>query len=284
MTIHRTARGTRSRRDLRSLTMLGATACIAAVVTGCFPAGAPDAARTTDPATTAPAADGSGADPTSDDGATQTTIPFRRGHIPEFWVGHGDVACGSDVADLVTQDDRFRLELTGPTVKGTDDAAYQPVLLEHELGDEASLNFGDDVQLVWSQGGVVVDLGHGWREGGGPILHAPDAQGLPTSDYSAWEKDAADPALRRTSGLVRVPIETTCWPSEEDEELADGRPPSYDAPRPDDEYEVRAALVTSVDGESRLVVSDPVQCGVMAVMAVSDSALFDIARQRGQKY
>jgi uncharacterized protein with ACT and thioredoxin-like domain len=27
-----------------------------------------------------------------------------------------------------------------------------------------------------------------------------------------------------------------------------------------------------------LVVSEPVQCGVMAVMAVSDSALFDIAR------
>lgn len=33
-----------------------------------------------------------------------------------------------------------------------------------------------------------------------------------------------------------------------------------------------------------LVVSDPVQCGVMAVMAVSDSARFDIARQRGRRY
>jgi len=32
------------------------------------------------------------------------------------------------------------------------------------------------------------------------------------------------------------------------------------------------------------VVSDPVQCGVMAVMAVSDSAQFDIARQRGRRY
>jgi energy-converting hydrogenase B subunit Q len=40
----------------------------------------------------------------------------------------------------------------------------------------------------------------------------------------------------------------------------------------------------SVPDAADLVVSDPVQCGVMAVMAVSDSALFDITRQRGQRY
>ena len=40
----------------------------------------------------------------------------------------------------------------------------------------------------------------------------------------------------------------------------------------------------SVPDAVDLVVSDPVQCGVMAVMAVSDSALFDIARQRGRRY
>ena len=40
----------------------------------------------------------------------------------------------------------------------------------------------------------------------------------------------------------------------------------------------------SVTEAADLVVSDPVQCGVMAVMAVSDSALFDITRQRGQRY
>ncbi len=40
----------------------------------------------------------------------------------------------------------------------------------------------------------------------------------------------------------------------------------------------------SVPDAADLVVSDPVQCGVMAVMAVSDSALFDIARQRGRRY
>ena len=40
----------------------------------------------------------------------------------------------------------------------------------------------------------------------------------------------------------------------------------------------------SVTDAADLVVSDPVQCGVMAVMAVSDSARFDINRQRGRRY
>jgi energy-converting hydrogenase B subunit Q len=40
----------------------------------------------------------------------------------------------------------------------------------------------------------------------------------------------------------------------------------------------------SVPEAADLVVSDPVQCGVMAVMAVSSSAYFDISRQRGRRY
>ncbi len=40
----------------------------------------------------------------------------------------------------------------------------------------------------------------------------------------------------------------------------------------------------SVPDAADLVVSDPVQCGVMAVMAVSASARFDINRQRGHRY
>lgn len=40
----------------------------------------------------------------------------------------------------------------------------------------------------------------------------------------------------------------------------------------------------SVPDAADLVVSDPVQCGVMAVMAVSASARFDIDRQRGKRY
>ncbi len=40
----------------------------------------------------------------------------------------------------------------------------------------------------------------------------------------------------------------------------------------------------SVPEAADLVVTDPVQCGVMAVMAVSESARFDISRQRGKRY
>ena len=40
----------------------------------------------------------------------------------------------------------------------------------------------------------------------------------------------------------------------------------------------------SVTEAADLVVSDPVQCGVMAVMAVSSSARFDIRLQRGRRY
>jgi energy-converting hydrogenase B subunit Q len=43
-------------------------------------------------------------------------------------------------------------------------------------------------------------------------------------------------------------------------------------------------MAGSVPGEADLVVSDPVQAGVMAVMAVADTAKFDISRQRYRRY
>jgi energy-converting hydrogenase B subunit Q len=43
-------------------------------------------------------------------------------------------------------------------------------------------------------------------------------------------------------------------------------------------------MAGSVPEAADLVVSDPVQAGVMAVMAVADTAQFDIARQSGRKY
>jgi hypothetical protein len=102
---------------------------------------------------------------------------------------------------------------------------------------------------------VVVDLDLGWQEGGGPILQAADDQGLPTGDYSVWEEDAAEPALRRTAGLTGVANSTTCWPSGVDEDSGFTR---YDDPRPDGECDVRAVILAMVDGHSQLVVSDPV--------------------------
>ena len=43
-------------------------------------------------------------------------------------------------------------------------------------------------------------------------------------------------------------------------------------------------MVGSVPSAADLVVTDPVQAGVMAVMAVADTAHFDIALQRGRRY
>lgn len=43
-------------------------------------------------------------------------------------------------------------------------------------------------------------------------------------------------------------------------------------------------MAGSVPRAADLVVTDPIQAGVMAVMAVADTAQFDIARQRGRRY
>jgi energy-converting hydrogenase B subunit Q len=43
-------------------------------------------------------------------------------------------------------------------------------------------------------------------------------------------------------------------------------------------------MVGSITEHVDLVVSDPVQAGTMAVMAIADTATFDLVRQRGRKY
>ncbi|MBV9455522.1 MAG: DUF5612 domain-containing protein, partial [Rubrobacter sp.] len=43
-------------------------------------------------------------------------------------------------------------------------------------------------------------------------------------------------------------------------------------------------MAGSAPAAADLVISDPVQAGVMAVMAVSASGRFDIHRQRGRRY
>jgi energy-converting hydrogenase B subunit Q len=43
-------------------------------------------------------------------------------------------------------------------------------------------------------------------------------------------------------------------------------------------------MVGSITGHVDLVVSDPVQAGTMAVMAVAETATFDLERQRGRRY
>ena len=42
-------------------------------------------------------------------------------------------------------------------------------------------------------------------------------------------------------------------------------------------------MVGSITDHVDLVVTDPVQAGTMAVMAIADTATFDLARQRGRR-
>jgi energy-converting hydrogenase B subunit Q len=43
-------------------------------------------------------------------------------------------------------------------------------------------------------------------------------------------------------------------------------------------------MAGSVPDAADLVVTDPLQAGVMAVMAIADTARFDISRQRDKRY
>jgi energy-converting hydrogenase B subunit Q len=43
-------------------------------------------------------------------------------------------------------------------------------------------------------------------------------------------------------------------------------------------------MVGSITDAADLVISDPVQAGTMAVMAIADTATFDLARQRGRRF
>ena len=54
--------------------------------------------------------------------------------------------------------------------------------------------------------------------------------------------------------------------------------------RKDGLYVISLNMAGSVPGAADLVVSDPVQAGVMAVMAVADTATFDLMRQQNRRY
>jgi energy-converting hydrogenase B subunit Q len=47
---------------------------------------------------------------------------------------------------------------------------------------------------------------------------------------------------------------------------------------------IALSMVGSITDHVDLVVSDPVQAGTMAVMAIADTATFDLSRQRGRRY
>jgi energy-converting hydrogenase B subunit Q len=49
-------------------------------------------------------------------------------------------------------------------------------------------------------------------------------------------------------------------------------------------YVISLNMAGSVPDAADLVISDPIQAGVMSVMAIADTAQFDILRQRNRRY
>ena len=49
-------------------------------------------------------------------------------------------------------------------------------------------------------------------------------------------------------------------------------------------YVISLNMAGSVPDAADLVVSDPIQAGVMAVMAIADTAKFDLVRQQKRRY
>ena len=91
--------------------------------------------------------------------------------------------------------------------------------------------------------------------------------------------------VRRQVDEMPAPI---AWKPAADEDLL----LMHDGVRTDYNKELRAQgipiialnMVGSITDAVDLVVSDPVQAGTMAVMAIADTATFDLARQRGRRY
>jgi len=181
------------------------------------------------------------ADPTPEPDADEITAPFEEGHTPARWAGSPATStayCGMPVGELGT-DGGLEIAITGdpaPIDAGGQEILGTPVSIEWTGGasDDAVRGMGSP-RLVWSQGGVVVDLGAGWSESATDIQDALNADGV-------WSGPATSQPF------------TTCVPE------ADGE--SYTTPRAAGTYEVRAVAPYSApsgDGrEDYLAVSEPV--------------------------
>lgn len=247
MTIHSTQGGSRAARARRTALVLGTTLGLAAALTACDVTITTGGEETASPSAEAPAPadDAAGQADGQADGQAQPaaadaggTADFEAGLVPEGWREH-DVECGMDVADLPLQVTDIRVELTGELYQTDEGAMYAPVRVENDNIEPSG--FLADVQLVWSQGGVVVDLDAGWTEGGGLLIETADASGNATGQYAEWERET--PGTITMEGVKAVNHGTTCLPGDENSGML----------RQDGTYEVRAV----VGWGEQLAVSEP---------------------------
>jgi RNA polymerase sigma factor (sigma-70 family) len=181
------------------------------------------------------------------------------GWAPTGWREQGEqFHCGMDVTALTSISDTLRVELTGDVERVTDEARGEGGYLQAPIritrSDEEFPTFSGGVpQLVFAQDGRVVDIGHGWREGGYP--------GLPDAGKSV-------DAVAEASAL------TACgqWTSNF------GPTETYLDERPAGTYDVYAVVPWSnLSGTNGLAVSEPVTMEVPAIeMPDEDPLTIDI--------
>lgn len=167
------------------------------------------------------------------------------GWVPGGWQDQGEqFHCGMEVTDLVSSSDAVKLELTGDVelVPGgdelPDDYLAAPIRISRPDAGGPALD-GGYPQLVFTQNGLVTDIGGGWNEGG---------YMLPGAGESA--ADVAEAGAATACGAWTV--------SDQGENYRDQRPAGT--------YDVYAVMWWS-DGEGAtgLAVSDPVTTEVPAL-------------------
>jgi len=158
------------------------------------------------------------------------------------WLDWSDLTCGMPVADLESTASGWSVEPSGDVYGRTADLGGEP---STSWGMAAALKEGQgalDVApvLVWSQDGVVLDLGPN-------VFGAPGPQSEPLVGVG-------QDAVAATGGSA-----STCSPTSTDIDLV------YEAPLPEGDYEVQVVAFPEVaSGQRATAVSEPVPVRVDA--------------------
>lgn len=192
-----------------------------------------------------------------------TNAVFLEGWTPPDWRAWAesgfDLTCGMPIDDLVAQSSTasIRMEVAGPAAL-YDDGVEVPVRITETAGRSGEYASGYPL-LVWVQDGRVVDLGHGWHEGGA-WWHGPGADGrdgLRQDDPGKSNGPFIETlgAGEAVAVVATANLRTSCG------EHADLFGSGYSAsvtPRVGGTYEVRAITMFGRNGPADLVLSDPV--------------------------
>lgn len=239
----------------------------AAVLSGCTggPAGesgaspAPTAEATT--ASTAPSSSPSAAEtqPPAPGSVFAPAQPFYDGSVPDSWnpdatvAGGTDVWCGKPLADVDLAGEEFRVEVAGTPAEVPDGEGWLlPVRITEALGTARDVHEAMEPQLVWAQGGRVVDLSEGTFEGGSDWRHDRAVDGVDA--FAPGEGIGAEAHIDRS---------TRCGDTVVDQEEPWAE---YVTPRAAGTYEVYAVVGYRLDPDAEMTftLSEPVVLTVAA--------------------